>query len=107
MTPSEQTPPTAVDLVVVGSSAGGIEALPVLLSNLPSDFPAAMVIAQHLDPHRPSGLAAILQRASSLPIEVVTAQTPLQPGRIYVVPSNHHVAIHDGHVDLQGDFAGR
>src|SRR5919202_4706815 len=107
MTPSEQASPTASDLVVVGSSAGGIEALQVLLGNLPSDFPAPLVIAQHLDPHRPSGLAAILQRTSPLPVQVVTAQTPLQPGRIYVVPSNQHVVIHDGHVDPEGDFAGR
>ena len=41
-------------LVVVGASAGGIEALSALVASLPADFPAAVVIAQHLDPHRTS-----------------------------------------------------
>ncbi len=56
-------PTRAVDqLVVVGSSAGGIEALSVLVGSLPADLPAAVVIAQHLDPDRPSHLGAILAR---------------------------------------------
>ena len=38
------------DLIVVGASAGGVEALSVLVSSLPADFPAPIVLAQHLDP---------------------------------------------------------
>src|SRR5215471_20071914 len=48
------------DLVVVGASAGGVGALTVLVSNLGDDFPAPVVIAQHLDPKRPSNLGSIL-----------------------------------------------
>ena len=44
-------------LVVIGSSAGGIEALSTLVSTLPADFPAPIVLAQHLDPTRQSHLA--------------------------------------------------
>ena len=60
-----------MDLVVVGSSAGGVEALSVLVGTLPQDFPAPVVLAQHLDPNHPSSLDAILQRRTTLPVEIV------------------------------------
>lgn len=96
-------------LVVVGSSAGGIEALSVLVNSLPPGFPAAVVLAQHLDPRRRSNLEQILQRRSALPIVVVQdlEATPLQPATIYVVPSNRHVTIKDDHVALEGDHGDR
>ena len=89
------------DLVVVGSSAGGIEALSILVSTLPVDFPVPMVLAQHLDPNHPSHLHDILQRQTSLSIVVVGEPVEMEPGKIYVVPSNNHVIITDGHVALR------
>ncbi len=91
------------DLVVVGSSAGGIEALSILVSTLPTNFPAPLVLAQHLDPNRPSSLDTILQKRTNLVVEVVQSDTKLYPGRIYVVPSNRHVSIKDHHVQLLDD----
>lgn len=96
-----------VDLVVVGSSAGGIEALSILVSTLPPDFPAPVVLAQHLDPNRTSNLDSILQRKTHLPIEVVHGSCKLEAGTIYVIPSNRHVAINDGHVSFEGDHKER
>ena len=92
------------DLVVVGSSAGGIGALTTLVSTLDKNFPAPIVLAQHLDPQRPSHLGTILERRSNLPIIVVNEDgpTPLENGKIYVVPSNRNVKIVDGHVSLAG-----
>ena len=97
------------DLVVVGSSAGGVGALSMLVSTLNTSFPAPIVLAQHLDPQRPSHLGEILERRSPLPIVVVSEHepTPLESGKIYVVPSNRHVKIIDGHVHLQSDHADR
>src|SRR2546426_939144 len=95
------------DLVVVGSSAGGIEALSILVSTLPADFPAPIVLAQHLDPSRPSSLDTILQRRTRLSIDVVNSRTHLQPGKIYVVPANRHVTIDDSDVEVQGDHNKR
>ena len=97
------------DLVVVGSSAGGVGALSTLVSTLPKSFPAPLVIAQHLDPQRPSHLGSILERRTVLPIVVVSENPPtkLERGKIYVVPSNRHVKIVDGHVHLEGDHAER
>src|SRR2546421_818972 len=95
------------DLVVVGSSAGGVEALSILVSTLPADFPAPIVLAQHLDPSRPSSLDGILQRRTQLSIDVVNSRTHLQPGKIYVVPANRHVTIDDSCVEVQGDHNKR
>ncbi len=95
------------DLVVVGASAGGIGALSVFVSTLARDFPAPVVVAQHLDPQRPSNLGPILERHSTVPVVVVSEPTRMEPGKVYVVPSNRHVAIMDGEVYLEEDHEGR
>ena len=97
------------DVVVVGSSAGGVGALSTLVSTVNRNFPAPIVLAQHLDPQRPSQLASILERRSTLPIVIVAehSPTPLEKGKIYVVPANRHVKIRDGHVLLEGDHGDR
>ena len=109
MTDEPKSESQSKDLVVVGSSAGGVGALSTLVSTLNKNFPAPIVLAQHLDPQRPSHLGTILQRRSNLPIVVVSENppTPLESGKIYVVPANRHVTISDGHVLLEGDHADR
>src|SRR5215469_3544922 len=82
-------------VVVIGSSAGGIDALSNLLMTIPADFGAPIVIAQHLDPTRPSHLRDILSRRSTLPVRTVTDHEPLEAGVVYVVPANRHVRITD------------
>ena len=94
---------TFEQLVVVGSSAGGIEALSTLAGTLPEDFPAPIVIAQHIDPARESHLGEILQRRGRLPVRSVTDTMALAPGVIFVVPANRHVEIVDGHVRVRTD----
>ncbi len=88
-------------LVVIGASAGGIQALSTLLAALPADFPAPIVIAQHLDPKRPSHLAEILTRHSRLPVRIVTAVEDLAPGVVYVVPANRDVEVTDRQVRVR------
>lgn len=109
MTPESEETKNNNDLVVVGSSAGGITALSTLVSTLNKEFPAPVVLAQHLDPQRPSHLASILERRSTLPIVTVNEDepTPLEKGKVYVVPANRHVMIVDGHVSLETDSEGR
>lgn len=95
------------DLVVVGSSAGGVEALSILAGTLPTDFPAPIILAQHLDPSRPSTLDAILRRRTSLFVELVTDASKLERGKIYVVPANRQVSVQDGYVHVQEDTMKR
>ena len=91
------------DLVVVGCSAGGIEALSLFVGTLPSEFPAPLVLAQHLDPDGPSHLAEILARRSTLPVRRVEEGAPeaLEPGVVYVVPADRDVDICDHTVGLR------
>ncbi len=84
---------TESQLVVIGSSAGGIEALSRVVASLPADFGAPIVIAQHLDPRRPSHLGEILARKATLPIRVVEKTAALEDGVIFVAPSNKLVEI--------------
>ena len=94
-------------IVTIGASAGGVETLSTLVATLPADFPAPVVVAQHLDPTRPSHLQSILARRSLLPMRTVVDQEALVSGVIYVVPANRHVSISDHHLSIDPDGAMR
>jgi two-component system CheB/CheR fusion protein len=93
-------------VVVVGSSAGGVEALSELVSALPEDLGVPVILAQHLDPKRESHLEEILERHSTLPVQTVTDNEPLRGGIVYVVPANRHVNVTDHEIDLRVDSKG-
>src|SRR4026209_517978 len=98
---------SGTDLVVIGASAGGIDALSRLVATLPTEFPAPIVIAQHLEPSCVSHLQEILSRRSTLPVRSVGQRDHLQSGVVYVVPSNRDVEITDHTIDIQSDMPGR
>ena len=91
--PEAEANQTATQLVVIGASAGGVEALLALTASLSPDFPAPIVLAQHLDPRRPSQLAQLMAGRNHLPVRSVSGEEPLLPGAIYVVPADHDVEI--------------
>src|SRR4051794_37854451 len=93
-------------LVVVGSSAGGIDALSEIVGGLQPDFGAPVVVAQHLDPRRPSHLTEILERRSKLEIRTVTESDQLVPGVVYIVPADRNVKILDGTVSVSKEPDG-
>src|SRR5215207_1478457 len=87
-------------LVVIGASAGGVDALITLVGSLPTDFPAPIVIAQHLDRRRESHLGQILASRSALPVRTVTEYDKLGPGVVYVIASDLDVEINDHAVSV-------
>jgi two-component system chemotaxis response regulator CheB len=87
---------TVTDIVVVGASAGGVEALRALAGSLPEDLPAPVVVVLHIAKHAPSALPAILGRAGPLPAVAAEQGGPLVNGVIYVAPSDRHVLVDDG-----------
>jgi two-component system, chemotaxis family, CheB/CheR fusion protein len=112
MTVGDATMPAQPDgadnqLVVIGASAGGVEALLALIERLPAGFPAPIVIAQHLDPRQPSQLNSLLTAHAKLPIRTVTGQETLQPGTVYVVPADRDVEIRDHHVMVDPSTSSR
>jgi two-component system chemotaxis response regulator CheB len=86
--------------VVVGASAGGVEALKSFVAGLPPELPAAVVVVLHLPATGHSVLADILDRNGPLPASTATDNAPLRRGEILVAPSDAHVLVHDGHVRL-------
>jgi two-component system chemotaxis response regulator CheB len=80
---------------VVGTSAGGVEALTTLARALPGDFPAPVVVVLHMPDDSPSVLPQILARAGALPAEEARDGERLRAGRIYTAKPGHHVLIDD------------
>ncbi|HEY1011866.1 MAG TPA: chemotaxis protein CheB [Herpetosiphonaceae bacterium] len=81
------------DLIVIGASAGGVDALKTLVRALPADLPAAVCIVLHLSPHSQSLLPQILSRATGLHALHASDGAPLLPGHIYVAIPDHHLLI--------------
>jgi two-component system chemotaxis response regulator CheB len=94
----------AVELVVVGSSWGGLEALGRVLSLLPADFQPTLAIAQHRTPDvAGDGLAGSLAAVSPLPVREVDDKDELRPGTVYVAPADYHLMIERSHFELSVD----
>jgi two-component system chemotaxis response regulator CheB len=88
------------DVVVVGASAGGVEALRALVAGLPPDFPAAVLIVLHVPPTSRSALPQILDRAGHLPVRQAAPDDPVEPGHVLVAAPDHHLLVYDGRVTL-------
>src|SRR5688572_8590102 len=84
------------DIVVVGASAGGMEALQKLVSRLPRDFPGSLFVVWHLAPGTKSILAEILSKAGPLKAGRPEDGDRIEPGRIYVAPNDHHLLLEKG-----------
>ena len=96
------------DIVVIGSSAGGVYALQELVSHLPADFTGSVFVVQHVAPYVHSMLPDILARHS--PVEVRHPQDGelIRPGCIYIAPPDHHILIElDGADENTQPGAGR
>jgi len=89
-------PNTTYDIVAVATSLGGLRALTEILSALPVDFPAAIVVVQHLHPHHRSWLAQILSHRTALPIKQAEEADTLRPGAVYIAPPNKHLLVNVG-----------
>jgi two-component system chemotaxis response regulator CheB len=87
-------------LVVVGASAGGVEALRTLVCGLPADLDAAICVVLHIARGGTSALADILDRSGPLPAVHATDGAELDTGRIFVAPANFHMLVRDGRLHL-------
>jgi len=88
------------DLIVIGASAGGVEALTLLVKQLPSDLNAAVIIVLHVPSNGTSVLPHILNRAGNLPASHAHDGEVIIPGRIYIAPPNYHLVVKPGYLRL-------
>ena len=88
------------DILVIGASAGGFEALKTLVAGLPGDLPASVFVVLHVSPRQPGLLPELLARNSLLPITNAVDDAPIEPGHIYIAPPDHHLILAPGKMRL-------
>ena len=81
------------DIVVVGASSGGIEALNLVVSGLPSDLPAAVFVVQHTAAHSENYLATMLGRNTPLAVKTAADGESIRPGVCYIAPADNHLLV--------------
>jgi len=86
-------------IIVVGASAGGVEALKKLVASLPHDFPAPIFIVLHVG--EVSYMPEILARAASLPVVRPISGAPIAARGVYIAPPDRHMLLHDNHILLR------
>lgn len=96
-------PPQAMankDIVVIGASAGGMEALQKVVSRLPAGLPASVFVVWHLSPGAKTILASVLTKAGALPASIPEDGDRIEQGRVYVAPNDHHMLIESGYIRI-------
>jgi two-component system chemotaxis response regulator CheB len=96
------------DIIVIGASAGGVEALQRLCAALPADLPACVFVAQHLSPSSKSLLPLLLNRVGPLHAVMPVDGQAIEPGHIYVAGPDMHMLLRDGRVLMRrGPYENR
>src|ERR1041385_310718 len=86
------------DIIVIGASSGGIESLMGVVKELPRNLPASVFVVLHIPANSPILLPKILSHAGALSAHHPNDKEPIQPGRIYVAPPDHHLLVAHGYV---------
>jgi len=86
----------AIDAVVIGTSAGGMDALSVLLPSFRRDIPAAVFIVLHIPRHRPSLLVNIFAPKCALTVVEAEDKQPVESGTVYFAPPDYHMLVDRG-----------
>ena len=87
-------------VVAIGASAGGLEAVSLLLKNLTSDTGMAFIYVQHLSPDRKSMLTSILSKITKMKVEEIDNMEKMEPNTFYVIPPNKIIKVVNGHIQL-------
>lgn len=88
------------DLIVIGSSLGGLHAVRRILRSLPQDFPIPIAIVQHRKEGAKNTLEILLQRSCNLNVRGIEDKDVIERGCVYVAPSDYHSIVEDGHFAL-------
>ena len=82
-----------IEAIVIGASAGGVEALGLILPALPAKFRPSLLIVLHLPRERPSLLVEIYEKRCALPIREADDKEPIEPGTVYFAPPDYHMLV--------------
>jgi two-component system CheB/CheR fusion protein len=87
-------------IVAIGASAGGLEAMSLLLKNLPASTGMAYIFVQHLSPNYKSMLTSILGRTTKMTVQAIDDMELMKPDNVYVIPPDKGIEVTDGHIRL-------
>src|SRR5262245_43099198 len=90
----------AQDIIVIGGSAGGLEALSTVLEGLPRSLNAALFAVLHTAPQSSGALPQILQRTAVIPVNFASDGERIERGHVYVAPPDHHLVLTDGTISV-------
>jgi two-component system chemotaxis response regulator CheB len=91
-------------IVVIGASAGGIDALSTILADLPENYPLPILVVIHLPPHKNSFLASLFAAKCHLRVKEADDKEPLLAGVVYFAPPDYHLLVEkNGYVSLSSD----
>jgi two-component system response regulator WspF len=85
-----------IPIVAIGASTGGPQALARVLTHLPAEFPAAVLVAQHVDQHFAQGLSDWLQGHTPLVVRIARNDEKLSAATVYIAGTNDHLIYKDG-----------
>ncbi len=88
------------DIIVIGASAGGVDALSRLIRSLPADLPAAVFIVLHIPAQGPSLLPEIIRRGAGISVAQGVDGETIRKGHVYVAPPDHHLQLDGTRVRL-------
>lgn len=88
------------DVVAIGTSAGGLNALSQVLRALPPSFPSSIVVVQHLSPAHKSWMANLLGRSTQLQVKQAEHNEIMLPGTVYIAPPDEHLLVGPGKLQL-------
>jgi len=91
--PSCRRSDLAFRIVALAASARGLAALSLVLSELPEEFPAPILVVQHLDPHHRSWMVEILARRVALAVRQAQGGELIRPGTVYIAPPDRHLLV--------------
>ena len=92
------------DLIAVGASWGGLEAVGVLLATLPDELDVPIAVVQHRGADgRRTGLAELLQSTTTRPVRDANDKEPIERGVVYLAPADYHLLVEPGHFALSTD----
>lgn len=92
-----------VDLIVVGTSFGGMHALRTVLGGLPEHFPVPLAVVQHRAKETNNLMSPMLEQWSRLPVVDVEDKQPIVPGHVYLAPADYHLLVEVGSFALSVD----
>lgn len=92
-----------IEIVAIGASLGGMNALPFVLQDLPKNFSAPIVVVLHRGKDSDDIITAMMQRFTHMKVVEAQDKQPIHSGMVYIAPGDYHLMVEDGHLALSLD----